>query len=253
MRVSLAKVIFETRTIEAVDELLGDRFDMTVTYLRHVHGIFWIMLWGEPFNSASDPRFDQLRQHLKWFKDWQADVEKNTAEQTKKDSAKFFLAWQTWQNLTVITGWIMAVRTFLLEHHGYYVVGKRITQSCVESLFSRVRQMGGGGRQPQLVVYRSCIAAIRVMGDVSAFNMTKANVIESELNLSDNLLPRHDYRKKTSDPVVVKVILPPRTLDSAIDLQRLRIFIQLKRSLGRQIDHRVLEIGYEFIIGYLFS
>ena len=58
------------------------------------------------------------------------------------------------------------MRHFLTIFDGqYYGIGARITQSCLESLFSHVRQLGGGNNNPTESAYSGAIASIRIMNE----------------------------------------------------------------------------------------
>ena len=114
----------------------------------------------------------------------------DTAEVPRDAAAPYFLAWQTWNNLRILChGSVDVVRHFLTIFNGeYYFLCARITQSCLESLFSHVRQLAGGNNNPIESAYSGAIASIRIMNEefiggavvtVARRNRLKTSIITS--------------------------------------------------------------------------
>ena len=257
MRVHLARILFEHRSTAIMKLRLGAD-NGTAAFLEHVEGIFAGMVFGKPYASSNDPRFEVIQGHLQWFRDWELDVKKNTVGLTKADANKFFLAFQTWQNLqTTVNGWMAAVRgntnkpshthvfyvAFLDEHPGYHFFGKRMTQSCLEALFARIRQMGGGGKNPLLVMYRSALAAIRVLGDCK-FHVRNANVSGEDLGLdiSDSFFHRFDRRSEQTLPPLVPVQPNNSISEQARRVLRLKVKLLLKQLFDVKIHRHTMSL-----------
>ena len=158
MRVGLAMHVVHNERVPAemrahMQATSGPRREQkTHDFLVAVKTIFDVVLSSTKITSVKDVGFQQLRRGLSWFDSWEADhFEHWQDDMTARAQAKRFLPWQTWANLRMmVNGWCGAVRSFLRHHPTHYILPKRMTQSCLESIFGRIRQMGGGGRSPTM-------------------------------------------------------------------------------------------------------
>ena len=83
-----------------------------------------------------------MQDSFQYFIDWYKEC--HTKDCVNKDK-KQFLAWQTWDLLTILMSGAKAlVKDFLSRNHGYFIVLSRINGSCVESLFSQLKYSVGG-------------------------------------------------------------------------------------------------------------
>ena len=205
MRVPFAKHVLcydrlraEIKTFMTVS---GDqRPQATLDYLTHGDEIYGPFVRDGTVDSLDDVVFRQIRRGLDWFAAWERDARACALQMRlgKKAANRLFLAWQTWENLRImIAGWIGATRAFIKWKPVYYVIPKHITQSPLESVFSKVRGMGGGGKNPTLSTYQRALGSLYITAD-NAFTVGAAKQVagDGNVNLPELELVRANPKRK---------------------------------------------------------
>jgi len=219
MRVNLAKVVFNNKfraelAAHISEQRASNRPDLhaeiTAKFLKVNYDIFLskVMNKAAKISSIDDPFFVELETHLDFFYQWKADVESRVeagggTESDKTDKkTRFFLAKETWLNIRIfVRGWIACMKDFLKRFPEYYIHPARLTQSCLEALFSRVRQMGGSSNNPSYNEYTSFIS-VDVMRNDHIPLSKKANVDDQDMHMADATLSR---KRRMPHPVHLSV------------------------------------------------
>lgn len=121
------------------------------------------------------------------------------------------------------------LRFFQTDEHLIFLIGSRLTQSCLESLFSRVRQLGGGGTNPTQQQYDGAIATTRVTAEArydssSGENRSNYDAVVNAPRFYVDSLSRVDRRhKETTQPRYIPLALPRSTVRQDFVLRYIQV------------------------------
>ena len=125
-----------------------------------------------------------LKHAIRYFTEWkyQRVSVMNRFNMTRKDTDKFFIADQTFDNMLQCVGGFVAYSESILELPGginvSFIPGLHSNQSSLENFFSRMRQLG----KDRTDLYAGGVLQQNVMNDIKSSNKKKRLVIHLILN-----------------------------------------------------------------------
>lgn len=148
MRVHLAMRFFDARNLAVFDAKAKQDstyvWKALADFSRAVHSIY-LQFFLSPcvIYSLADDCVSYLVNGYNWFWKWRESWLANTEGMSKTDKNTFFLAWQTWEELTITVAGILGYIQYRFSQ-GKGVSLKRCSQSALEGFFGYARGLNNG-------------------------------------------------------------------------------------------------------------
>jgi hypothetical protein len=234
----------------------GDPDDVVaVEFLEACDLLFSILLSPEQF-VANDTRLGKLDLALRFSQAWEAEWREKSIDFTARQAEPLFMASVTYRNLHLtVKGWSEGVRYFHSLFPYLVFTPKRMTQSCLESIFSRVRNHV---QNPTLSEYDSILAAINLHLDVN-IQIRKSSYHDDDqpspayFPSSSMTKNRKDGRSKKKGPTVpaTALALSPTGAGASVSLSLAVYDVLSVFPCTRQVDDAVLCVIVPKIVSFL--
>lgn len=130
-----------------------------------------------PVYDVNCATMDSINEGFQYFVRWCHDCHGSSTVDKKQ-----FLAWQTWDLLSLlICGARALVKDFVTRNPGYFIVLSRINGSVVESLFSQLKYSVGG--KLTSLNYNNARGSVLVKSNCHAENYSNIHYRDEQLHL----------------------------------------------------------------------
>jgi len=215
MRVPLAENVMNREIADLIRQKGWSDCEELAVYLEHVHDMFRMLNGAhtthaartrEPlynaYTSVNDPRFEMLDKILKYFEEWDEEVQKLPLKK-KEERAKRILSRETLAGIEItIRGFSGAVK-FLLNAGTKFINATVFSQDCLEHYFGRQRCSQGGNRNPDALTYLQNQRNIAAQSGLAFVGRKRGNCAVQPLTLDDfdaKIPKKKKIRKKLEMP-----------------------------------------------------